>query len=235
MKTNFLRRFASLLAAAVPVVALTACGGGGGDGAAGATGGAGAAGDVGGVGGVGPAGSPGTTEATGGAGAPGTPGLAGIPGISGIPGTTGPAGIPGNPGAPGTPGLSSLILTSAEPVGVNCAAGGVRIQSGQDSNSNAMLDGPEVSGTQYACNAAPSAGTVTSPGSITAAVTGLNAGKTASLVVNGGAPVTINANGFTSLVGGVAAGSAFTVAIGNQPARQTCSLSGGTPLTIVGA
>ena len=45
----------------------------------------------------------------------------------------------------------SLVAAATEPNGANCAAGGVRIQNGSDSNMNGVLEPTEVSGTTYAC------------------------------------------------------------------------------------
>lgn len=54
----------------------------------------------------------------------------------------------------GAPGATSLVRTSAEPGGVHCAAGGVRIDSGVDLNGNGALDPAEVTSTAYVCNGA---------------------------------------------------------------------------------
>ena len=57
-------------------------------------------------------------------------------------------------GAAGTTGLNSLVSTVDEPAGVNCEAGGKKIQSGLDSNKNGVLDPSEISETDYVCNGA---------------------------------------------------------------------------------
>ena len=49
-------------------------------------------------------------------------------------------------------GLNSLVKTTAEPVGGNCAFGGTKIQTGLDKNNNGTLDTDEVSATSYSCN-----------------------------------------------------------------------------------
>ena len=67
-------------------------------------------------------------------------------------GNDGIDGIDGTDGTNGTNGLSALIHVSPEPPGANCASGGSRVDSGQDTNRNAVLDPSEVSGTQYICN-----------------------------------------------------------------------------------
>jgi hypothetical protein len=72
-------------------------------------------------------------------------------GPAGAPGTNGSAG---SPGADGADGLLSLVATAVEPAGTNCASGGVRINSGLDSNKNNALDAGEVSQIRYVCNGA---------------------------------------------------------------------------------
>jgi hypothetical protein len=52
----------------------------------------------------------------------------------------------------GANGKNSLIKTIAEPSGVNCPAGGFKLQTGVDSNSNSVLDAAEVINTHYICN-----------------------------------------------------------------------------------
>jgi len=53
----------------------------------------------------------------------------------------------------GPAGKNSLINQIAEPAGTNCPAGGLRIISGIDANSNNVLDSNEISKTDYVCNA----------------------------------------------------------------------------------
>ena len=134
------------------------------NGAAGASAGTGSAGPA---GPAGPAGIPGTAGMPGTAGTPGTPGApgtigpagptgatgaVGTPGTPGTPGLAGPSGTPGAPGASGTPGLTSLVRTTPEAAGANCAAGGQLVQAGLDANSNGALDVGEVQSSVYACN-----------------------------------------------------------------------------------
>ena len=70
-------------------------------------------------------------------------------------------------GCAGDNGSTTLVSTAAEPAGANCAGGGVKIQTGIDSNANGTLDPGEViaAQTRYVCNGAGSATTlvVTSP------------------------------------------------------------------------
>lgn len=56
-------------------------------------------------------------------------------------------------GADGSNGATSLTATANEPAGANCAAGGVAIRTGLDTNANQTLDANEVSATRYVCNA----------------------------------------------------------------------------------
>lgn len=56
-------------------------------------------------------------------------------------------------GAPGTNGLTALVNTKPEPAGVNCGAGGTRIDTGLDMNGDQQLQGTEISQTSYVCGA----------------------------------------------------------------------------------
>jgi Chaperone of endosialidase len=49
-----------------------------------------------------------------------------------------------------------LILTTGEPIGANCATGGVKQEYGIDANSNGILDAAEINATltKYVCNGA---------------------------------------------------------------------------------
>lgn len=49
----------------------------------------------------------------------------------------------------GPQGFNSLVDISDEPAGANCAAGGVKISSGVDSNDNGVLDADEVTATKF--------------------------------------------------------------------------------------
>jgi len=61
-------------------------------------------------------------------------------------------GPEGPPGSAGTTGLNALAVTAPEPAGSVCALGGVRINSGLDTNGNQTLDVQEVTSTQAVCN-----------------------------------------------------------------------------------
>ena len=74
-------------------------------------------------------------------------------GAVGAQGVVGPQGIPG---VAGTNGLNSLIKTTVEPAGANCATGGTKVETGLDANNNGVLDAGEVVAAQttYVCNGA---------------------------------------------------------------------------------
>lgn len=57
-------------------------------------------------------------------------------------------------GLPGTNGLKSLVKTTTESAGANCANGGTKVESGIDSNNNNILDSAEITETKYVCNGA---------------------------------------------------------------------------------
>jgi hypothetical protein len=84
----------------------------------------------------------------------GLQGFKGDTGAKGDTGDTGAKGADGASGANGVDGLSTLVLTSAEPAGANCEAGGTRMEGGRDANRNGMLDAGEleVSLTRYVCD-----------------------------------------------------------------------------------
>jgi len=63
------------------------------------------------------------------------------------------AGCTGADGQDGQDGISTLTNVVAEPAGTNCAAGGVKIESGADVDGNGTLDSTEVDATQFVCGA----------------------------------------------------------------------------------
>ena len=102
-------------------------------------------------------GQDGNDGATGPAGPAGSTGQAGPAGPNGQDGATGPAG-PSGPEGPqgdsGEAGIKTLINTSDEAAGDNCANGGVKIEVGEDTNADGILDTDEVNDvlTRYVCN-----------------------------------------------------------------------------------
>jgi photosystem II stability/assembly factor-like uncharacterized protein len=65
-----------------------------------------------------------------------------------------PMGQQAHTGAAGAAGLNTLLRSSAEPSGSNCATGGIKIEAGLDANGNSALDTAEISATTYVCNGA---------------------------------------------------------------------------------
>lgn len=78
----------------------------------------------------------------------GATGATGIDGLHGVDGSTGATGYDGNDGENG---FNSLIKTSPEPVGLNCSNGGLKIETGLDTNRDNVLDNGEVTSTNYLC------------------------------------------------------------------------------------
>ena len=58
------------------------------------------------------------------------------------------------PGPQGASGLNTLVNTTTEPAGANCANGGTKIEFGLDVNSNGILESSEINSalTKYVCN-----------------------------------------------------------------------------------
>ncbi|WP_297868451.1 hypothetical protein [uncultured Flavobacterium sp.] len=68
--------------------------------------------------------------------------------IASLQGAQGPAGTNGQDGK------NTLVKTTSEPAGTNCANGGTKIEVGLDANSNGILDSGEINNslTKYICN-----------------------------------------------------------------------------------
>ena len=146
------------------------------------TGPQGPAGAVGPQGPIGLTGATGLTGPQGPTGATGATGATGLQGPAGVAGPQGPIGLTGAQGLPGTNGtngLNAATLTTVEPIGVNCATGGVKLEFGPDVNGNGLLDAGEIVPvlTQYVCNGAVGPQGVVGPQGIpgVAGTNGLNA------------------------------------------------------------
>jgi hypothetical protein len=57
-------------------------------------------------------------------------------------------------GEDGTNGAATLMRTTAEPAGSNCANGGTRVDAGLDTNGDGELSAAETTSTQFVCNGA---------------------------------------------------------------------------------
>lgn len=58
----------------------------------------------------------------------------------------------------GASGLKALVRMSAETAGSHCTSGGMRVDAGEDSNANGVLDTAEMSSVAYVCDGATGAG-----------------------------------------------------------------------------
>lgn len=63
-------------------------------------------------------------------------------------------GLNGSDGSDGNDGANTIIITSTENPGANCANGGLEFQVGVDLNGNNSIDTGEEIGTYYVCNGA---------------------------------------------------------------------------------
>lgn len=66
-------------------------------------------------------------------------------------------GADGATGADGDDGFNSLVKTTVEAPGGNCATGGIKVESGLDDDRDNVLDAGEVDDTEYVCNGATGA------------------------------------------------------------------------------
>ena len=85
----------------------------------------------------------------------GATGVDGADGADGVDGDDGAAGVDGDDGAAGVDGddgSNTLISTTTEPAGSNCANGGTRIDMGVDDDGDGTLDTTEIDHTQYICD-----------------------------------------------------------------------------------
>ena len=82
----------------------------------------------------------------------GADGAVGQDGQNGSDGQDGADGAAGQDGADGENGLTSLIVSSVEPSGSNCANGGTRVETGIDDDGNGVLSPTEVDAVVFVCN-----------------------------------------------------------------------------------
>ena len=70
---------------------------------------------------------------------------------------------PGPQGATGADGKNTLVKTTTEAAGANCATGGVKLEYGIDANNSGVLDAGEINATltKYVCNGNITSGTQT--------------------------------------------------------------------------
>ena len=111
-------------------------------------------GDTGLTGAIGPQGMKGDKGDAGFDGANGANGVDGPQGLQGDKGDIGLKGDTGQQGLAGANGINTLVNTTTELAGANCANGGTKIEVGLDLNNNGTLDSGEVNAnlTKYVCN-----------------------------------------------------------------------------------
>ncbi|MGH7851269.1 MAG: DUF7151 family protein, partial [Thermodesulfobacteriota bacterium] len=63
-------------------------------------------------------------------------------------------GATGPTGPEGMNGLNAFVNTTPEPPGDNCVDGGIKVESGQDTDNSGAFDPGEVTSTTYVCNGA---------------------------------------------------------------------------------
>lgn len=100
----------------------------------------------------------------------------------------------------GTNGLNALVNTIPEASGSNCAAGGIRIVSGQDNNGNGLLDQSEITETRYVCNGTNGLGFANGTAGGQIYLTGASAPFSPQVPISMNGDVGINATGTTAIV-----------------------------------
>jgi hypothetical protein len=67
-------------------------------------------------------------------------------------GLIGPAGEKDDKSDTGETGKNALVTLTTEQPGTNCAYGGIKVESGLDSNSDGILESQEIENTEYVCS-----------------------------------------------------------------------------------
>jgi hypothetical protein len=128
----------------------------------------------------------------------------------GTPGPQGIQGIAGATGATGTNGKNTLILTTTEPPGANCATGGTKQQYGLDTSDNGALEPSEINAslTKYICNglagtAANAWGLTGTAGTTAANFIGTTDNKPVVIKTNNTQAMNIDPNGSVTISSGI--------------------------------
>jgi hypothetical protein len=150
--------------------------------------------------------------------------IAGPQGPQGLPGTVGATGPAGPQGTSGLNGTNAVVKTTTISAGANCSTGGIRVEYGQDTNNNGILDASEINAslTQYVCNgAAGPQGTIGATGATgPQGLTGL-AGPQGPQGLPGADQQTLSITGNTLAISG---GNSITVDGSSSNEYQTLSL-----------
>ncbi|GAA0732776.1 hypothetical protein GCM10009430_46260 [Aquimarina litoralis] len=128
----------------------------------------------------------------------------------------------------GINGSNSLTKITNEPAGTNCENGGLKIDSGLDTNANGTLDETEISATAYICNGINGNNSLTK---ITSEPAGINC-TSGGLKVDSG--IDINNNGIldevevstTAYICNGLDGSNSLTKISNEPVGSNCENGG---------
>lgn len=126
----------------------------------------------------------------------------------------------------GGPGPRTLVTSSAEPPGANCANGGQRIDIGADDNGNNILDPAEIETTSYTCNGADAVAHLVD---VTAEPAGANCATGGRRIDHG-----MDANGNNVLDPAEIAGTSYVcngangsiVDVSDEPAGANCEAGG---------
>ncbi len=155
----------------------------------------------------------GTTGSQGLQGANGAQGIQGVAGATGLQGATGAQGLQGTQGvagATGANGRNTLILTTTEPAGANCATGGTKQQYGLDTSGNGALEPSEINAslTKYICNglagtAANAWGLTGTTGTTAANFIGTTDNKPVVIKTNNTQAMNIDTNGYVTISSGI--------------------------------
>jgi hypothetical protein len=132
----------------------------------------------------------------------------------------------GEQGPPGGDGQSAAMRTASEPAGANCAAGGIRVETGIDDDGDGSLGDLEVDATVYVCDGA--AGQSVSPAPEDPGTNCLHGGV--MLTPDGGTPFFVcnGAPGESVTVTPEPAGAncefgGVKVQVGTEPATYVCN------------
>jgi len=85
-------------------------------------------------------------------------------------------------------GFDGLVNTTDEPAGTNCVDGGIKIESGLDTNQNGTLDPNEVTVTSYVCDGA---GGLTGPNGVSSSSAGIHV-SVIGVTTDPNAPVSVH-------------------------------------------
>jgi hypothetical protein len=160
---------------------------------------------------------------------------------NGVNGANGTNGANGADGGPGTNGADVVVITTSEPLGTHCAAGGTKVVTGTDRNLDGLLADTEIGGVAYVCNGSAGAGGMSSLVSVGTEDPGANcvnggqrvdrgldsdaSGMLRASEIQSTSYVCNGANGFDSLVGIVAEGAGSNCTSGGQKLEQGLDLN----------